>query len=246
MPPPATGLFVRAWGSGEPVVLFHGSAPGDREAMWARYRHALADRYRLLVPDRRGYGASPAGTPGDLDAEVDDLLGVVGAGAHLVGFSYGGLLALLAAARRPGAIRSLAVIEPPVFAVARGHPAVDRVGAAPALAPEAFSRAFGRIWGDERAEPPSLAPERRRATARMMAERNPATIAVPLAALAAAPFPKLVLSGGWAAAFEIVCDALAGGIGAARASVPGAGHGVCDPALVAHLAAFLDRASRPG
>ncbi len=254
MAPPTTGLFVRRWGAGEPVVLLHGSAPGDREAMWAGHRHALADRYRLLVPDRRGYGASPAGAPGDLDAEVADLLAVVGDGAHLVGFSYGGLLALLAAARRPGAIRSLAVIKPPVFAVARGHPAVDRVGAAladlydaaPALAPEAFSRAFGRIWGDERAEPPPLAPERRRATARMMAERNPATVAVPLAALAAAPFPKLVLSGGWAAAFEIVCDTLAGGLGAERASVPGAGHGVRHPALVAHLAAFLDRASRPG
>jgi len=63
---------------------------------------------------------------------------------------------------------------------------------------------------------------------------------------AAAPFPKLVLSGGWAVAFEVVCDALAGGIGAECASVPGAGHGVRDPALVAHLAAFLDRASRPG
>ncbi len=254
MPPLATGLFVRAWGAGEPVVLLHGSAPGDREAMWAGYRRALADRYRLLVPDRRGYGASPGGTPGDLDAEVADLLAVVGDGAHLVGFSYGGLLALLAAARRPGAIRSLTVIEPPTFAVARGHPAVDRVSAAladlydaaPALAPEAFSRAFGRIWGDERGEPPALTPERQRATARMMAERNPATIAVPLSALAAAPFPKLVLSGGWAAAFEVECDALARGIGAERASVPGAGHGVRDPALVTRLAAFLDRASRLG
>ncbi len=164
MAPPTTGPFVRRWGAGEPVMRPHGSASGDREAMWAGHRHALADLY----------------------------------------------------------------------------------GAAPALAPEAFGRAFGRIWGDERDEPPPLSPERRRATARMMAERDPATVDVPLAALAAAPFPRLVLSGGWAAAFEVVCDALARGIGAERAFVPGAGHGVRDPALVARLAAFRDHTSRPG
>ncbi len=125
-----TALFVREWGDGERVVLLHGSAPQDPDLLWAEQRRVLAGRFRLVVPDRRGYGASTDGAPGDLDAEVADLLAVVGDGAHLVGFSYGGLLALLAAARQPRAIRSLTVIEPPVFAVAHGHPAIDRIIAA--------------------------------------------------------------------------------------------------------------------
>ena len=44
-------------------------------------------------------------------------------GAHLVGHSYGGVIALLAAARRPELLRSLTVVEPPALRVARGKPA---------------------------------------------------------------------------------------------------------------------------
>ena len=45
-------------------------------------------------------------------------------GDHLVGQSYGGVIALLAAPRLP--LASLTVIEPPAFGVARGDPAVER------------------------------------------------------------------------------------------------------------------------
>ena len=166
------GLFRREWGDGPRVVLLHGSAPQDPDLMWAEQRRVLAGRYRLVVPD---------GAPGDLDAEVADLLAVLGDGAHVVGFSYGGLLALLAAARQPRAIRSLTVIEPPVFAVAHGHPAIDRIIAA-----------LAELY----AATPVLTPARRRAIARMMAERDPAAIAVPLAALHDAPFPKPYPIGG--------------------------------------------------
>jgi len=47
---------------------------------------------------------------------------------------------------------------------------------------------------------------------------------LPLAQLAAAPFPKLVVSGGHSAGFDAICDDLAERIGAARAVVEGAGH----------------------
>jgi pimeloyl-ACP methyl ester carboxylesterase len=47
-------------------------------------------------------------------------------GDHLVGHSYGGVITLLAAGRRPTAVRSLTVIEPPGTRVALGDPAVDR------------------------------------------------------------------------------------------------------------------------
>lgn len=44
--------------------------------------------------------------------------------------------------------------------------------------------------------------------------------------LRAAPFPKLVVSGGHSPAFDAVCDALEVGLGAQRAVVRGAGHSI--------------------
>ena len=45
-------------------------------------------------------------------------------GDHLVGHSYGGVITLLAAAARPGSLRSLTVIEPPATQVAIDDPEV--------------------------------------------------------------------------------------------------------------------------
>ena len=47
---------------------------------------------------------------------------------------------------------------------------------------------------------------------------------LPLAELAAAPFPKVVVSGGHSAGFDAICDDLAQRIGASRAVAAGAGH----------------------
>jgi hypothetical protein len=47
---------------------------------------------------------------------------------------------------------------------------------------------------------------------------------LPLAELAAARFPKLVVSGGGSAGFEAICDDLAARIGASRRVIEGAGH----------------------
>jgi hypothetical protein len=47
---------------------------------------------------------------------------------------------------------------------------------------------------------------------------------LPLEELAAAPFPKLVVSGGHSAGFNAICDDLAERIGASRTRVDGAGH----------------------
>jgi hypothetical protein len=49
-------------------------------------------------------------------------------------------------------------------------------------------------------------------------------VEVPLAELARASFPKLVVSGGHSAGFDAICDDLATRIGASRAVVAGAGH----------------------
>jgi pimeloyl-ACP methyl ester carboxylesterase len=116
-------LHVERLGRGPPVVLVHGSVAGG-ESTWLE-QHPLAERWTLLVVDRPGFGQAP--DVGYVDFEVDASLvaEVLGESAHLVAHSYGGVVSLLAAARRPEAVRSLTVIEPPAFGVAPGNPAVD-------------------------------------------------------------------------------------------------------------------------
>src|SRR5688500_17836556 len=104
-------LSVESWGAGTPVVLVHGSlATGAEE--WEAQRPLAEKGFRLLVPDRRGYGNSPAAEGEDFLRDADDIAELMGDGAHLIGHSYGGLGVMVAAARRPEATRSLTLLEP--------------------------------------------------------------------------------------------------------------------------------------
>ena len=66
----------------------------------------------------------------------------------------------------------------------------------------------------------------RRARAPRSRSASPDQALVPLDELAAAPFPKLVVSGGHNAAFDAVCDVLEQRLSAQRAVLPGAGHSI--------------------
>jgi pimeloyl-ACP methyl ester carboxylesterase len=169
----------------------------------------------------------------DFAADAPLVAQLLGSGVHLVGHSYGGVVSLLAAARRPEAVRSLTVIEPPAFAVARGDPAADAfVARATELLergpdePGAFLRGFLSLVGSSIVPPDPLTPELERGARLSMVERGPWEAEIPLDALAAAPFPKLVVSGAHNAAFDAVCDVLERRLRAERAVIPGAGHSV--------------------
>src|SRR5918992_3330049 len=117
-------LFVASWGTGTCVVLVHGSlATGGEE--WQAQRPLADEGFRLLVPDRRGYGKSPGAEGEDFLRDADDIIALMGDGAHLVGHSYGGLGVLFAAARRPDATRSVALLEAGAFALGQ-HDAAAR------------------------------------------------------------------------------------------------------------------------
>ncbi|HEY7347235.1 MAG TPA: alpha/beta hydrolase [Ktedonobacterales bacterium] len=215
---------VEVWGEGEPVLLIHGSgAPAPISEMWARQR-PLAERYRLLILTRRGYGDRPVVTQTDVEGDVQDMLSLLGAGAHLVGFSYGGIVTMMAAARRPELVRSLTVIEPPALSVAFGNPAADAQvdGLShfepPPLGktPEEFWKDFRRLMGQPIPERVELSPIERKAVEAHMAEAPPWTISIPLDALAATTFPKLVVSGNWNPALDAVADIITARLGAER------------------------------
>jgi pimeloyl-ACP methyl ester carboxylesterase len=117
-----SGLFVEVWGDGTPVVLVHGSlATGADE--WQAQRPLADEGFRLLVLDRRGYGQSPTAAGEDFLRDGEDIAELMGDGAHLVGHSYGGIGALLAAARRPDATLSLTLLEPVTFGMGQRDPA---------------------------------------------------------------------------------------------------------------------------
>lgn len=115
-------LAYRVAGAGETVLLLHGSA--GSHLLWRRLSRALESRYRVVAPDLLGYGQSsgwPGTSPFDLDDEMAPLLRLLPEtdGLHIVGYSYGAVIALglALAARRP--ISSLAIIEPVAFRILR-------------------------------------------------------------------------------------------------------------------------------
>lgn len=226
-------LHVETWGDGIPVVLVHGSlATGAEE--WQAQRPLADDGFRLTVFDRRGYGASRTATGEDFIADGADIGELLGDGAHLVGHSYGGLGALIAAAQRPEATLSLTLLEPGVMDVGLDDPAwsalVDVLRAFwqdRELSDHEWVVEFLVAVGSDPAEfPPEFLSDASALAPLVRNGRPPFDAGLPLDAVRDLPFPKLVVSGGHHAGFDAMCLDLADRIGAEHATVEGAGHEV--------------------
>ena len=228
--PTARELDVDYVGTGPRVVLVHGSIV-DARRTWHRQLE-LADEWELCIPNRPGFAASPPLTRGNFEVEAPLMAELLGDGAHLVGHSYGAVIALLAAAARPEAVRSLTVSEPGSLRLAAGNPAVDTVIAQGEelyrrrgeVTPREFVQLFRAGVHSARETPDPLPEWLERGARLVMEERPPWEADVPIEALAAAPFPKLVISGDHSPAFEAVCDVLAERIGGERAVIRGRDH----------------------
>jgi pimeloyl-ACP methyl ester carboxylesterase len=99
---------------GDAVVLLHGGLVGG--STWDRQLPALVQRWRVLVPDRRGHGRTPdVDGPFTYEAMAADtaaFLAAVGIDGpvHLVGWSDGANVALQLAFDRPELVRSAVAI----------------------------------------------------------------------------------------------------------------------------------------
>ncbi|HUO71123.1 MAG TPA: alpha/beta hydrolase [Solirubrobacteraceae bacterium] len=229
-PRSAADLDVEFVGSGPSVVLVHGSIV-DARRTW-RHQRELADSWSLCIPNRPGFAGSPPLARGDFELEAPLIAELLGEGSHLVGHSYGAVIALLAAARAPGAVRSLIVSEPGALRIAADDPTVaalleggeELYRQGPALEPSAFLRMFRAGVHSSHLTPAQL-PDWLEHGARLAArERPPWEAEIPFETLRTAAFPKLVISGGHSPAFETVCDVLAERIEAERAILAGRGH----------------------
>ena len=230
------------------LLLVHGSVVNG-QATWGAQR-PLEERFELVIPNRRGFPPGPDVERVDFEDEAVWLEQYLEPGTHLVGHSYGGVISLFAAARRPELLRSLTVIEPPAFGVARGNPVADAFVERATLlwengerVPEAFLRRFLTAVGSS-VPTGDFTPELLQGARTLMVERHPWEAEIPFDELAGTPFPKLVVSGGHSAAFDAVCDVLERELGAERAVLPGAGHSAqrLGEPFNARLATFVESA----
>ena len=114
-----TAVAYETRGEGRPLVLLHGTAGSS--ASWRTLPARLADDSRTVAVDRRGRGESGDGETYALRREAEDVhavLDAVGGDPVLFGHSYGGLVALEAAADAD--LGGLLLYEPAV--VAGDHP----------------------------------------------------------------------------------------------------------------------------
>jgi pimeloyl-ACP methyl ester carboxylesterase len=109
---------VKTWydehGSGDPLVLMHGGLVDARS--FEPNLGALAERFRVYTPERRGHGHTPD-VPGPITYQLmaEDTIAfleaVVGEPAHLVGHSDGAFIAMLAGMQRPELVKRLVLIS---------------------------------------------------------------------------------------------------------------------------------------
>ncbi|HUY30015.1 MAG TPA: alpha/beta fold hydrolase [Acidimicrobiales bacterium] len=249
------------------VVLVHGVLDSGRS--FSRLRRVLAGRHPTVAYDRRGYQRSRvAGAACGLLADhVDDLLWILeehapAIAAHaspcgarravVLGHSYGGVVALTAASRRPDLVGAVVAYEPPLswlpfWSAPAGAgapvPPAPETGEAPAAFAERFTRS---MLGDERYA--RLAPATRAGIALDGAAAAGEIAELPTAAAfdASAIDVTVVAARGSDAAVRHVLGAewLAGAVrGATLAVVAGAGHG----AHITHpneLAVLVEEACR--
>jgi pimeloyl-ACP methyl ester carboxylesterase len=113
--PPSKVDFLEAGSAGPVVMLVHSSVSGARQ--WRRLMDDLKDRFRVRAVNLFGYGKTPQ-WPAETTQSLDDQARLVEAALpanadpiYLVGHSFGGSVAMKAAARLAGRVTKLVLLE---------------------------------------------------------------------------------------------------------------------------------------
>ncbi len=108
-------LAYETRGKGEPVLLIHGGIVADAMAP-VMAEPVLANHYQLIRYHRRGYGGSSRPEqPSRFGDQISDAIAVLrhasAPQAHVVGFSFGGAIALQLALDAPETVASLTLLD---------------------------------------------------------------------------------------------------------------------------------------
>jgi pimeloyl-ACP methyl ester carboxylesterase len=224
-------------GDGEPLLLVHGAWTGH--TTWGLLAEPLARRFRVHAYDRRGHSGSGRGAQAPTRRRhEDDLAAVIealGCGpVHLVGSSYGALLALALAGRRPELVRSVVAHEPPAVEL---HPVPEleglfagvgaqiEAGDAPGAARRFFEDAVLGPGGWALVPEPVQAAAIGNAQTFLDMVADPHWGALDAAAVAAFPGRVRITHGDIGPAWlPDIAQAVAGRIGCPLTVIPGAGH----------------------
>ena len=218
------------------TVFVHGSGKDGADG-WPVQAEAADPDWHFL--SRHPDGDDPRRDAG----RVIDLLEASGGPGHVVGSSYGGNAAVLAAQLRPDLVAALVLAEPATFDLARGRPAVEEhiAAMAPAAAAAHDPEVSDREWSDlfaagfgweplDDAGVAAVAPRMR---------RLPSPWATGIDASRGLPVRCLVVTGESGPIFDQTALALRD-LGASHLVLPGAGHRVQDdPGFTPALREFV-------
>ncbi|MGD9805652.1 MAG: alpha/beta fold hydrolase [Hyphomicrobiaceae bacterium] len=177
--------IVAPWSRNRKTVIFHHGIGTDRH-VWSDWLPAVVTNHQVIRFDTRGYGQSsvpPEDHAWTLEGALSDLMEIVEiagpAPVHLVGESFGGTAALLAAIHRPERVASITVSN----TAFRGDTIADVPGWRDAFAKQGVA-SWSRDLMGKRFHDDSLDTERRR-WYQSVQDRSPAHVTVGLGELLA-------------------------------------------------------------
>lgn len=143
-------MFFREAGAGPGVVCIHANASSSGQ--WRGLMELLAPKFRVMAPDSYGAGKSPPYRKVSLKDEVALIEPLLSNASALVGHSYGGAVALIAALVHREHLQAVALYEPTLFALAPGdasgiqNAVIASVAALERGDPMAAGRCFIDFW----------------------------------------------------------------------------------------------------
>lgn len=242
-----TALYYEVVGEGEPLVFVHGSWT-DHTSWQPAIEADIRASFRVISYDRRGHSRSEAvsgqGTRRQDEDDLQALIEQLGpAPAHVAGNSFGAIITLGLAARRPDLFRSITVHEPPLLTIVADDPAAMEelrptgasIAAALALLRQGENQQAARLFVDEVALGPGMwdqlpGPVRdtfvRNAPTWLDEQSDPGWATLDVDALSRCTAPVLLTRGTTSPAwFTTVLDRLAEALPQVqRHTIEGAGH----------------------
>ena len=222
--------------SGPRVLVIHGGVQGGLGGgpkTFAKQEALSKQGWQVEIVDRPGFGQSPTRGVDDMEADSVWIADKLGTRSNLVAHSWGGAEALLAAARRPDAIRSLVLVEPALQTLLIGNPIMEQVPALKADAehflgllmsartPGEYGLSFAQSLGasnvggsgvNDAASTLKAHPQQAAGLGCALLQARmapPAALRQAAETVAKAGIPVLIITGGWSPFFDAVGEVAA-------------------------------------